>query len=375
MTLNIKESTNSWTQYPTVGYYLETLPEDTKVEIRDKNNNVEWIGRAGYAPVYMDHIELTNVEDGPYGLVINKKITKEKMGMVNTLNINEGYALAWQEFDRNDRVITKTKEFKTEQARENFITKLEDKSNFYQILAFDDEGMDESVNIKTESVKTVNVGSSIGSWSSPVYYGSAIAPYEQFNKLTIGNYVVSAYYTEESVLNNPDSFKFKLIVKGYNEQDVNCVFDMGTATFTCYGREFIVDYEPLSAVITNSTTETEMWDITDAYMEDCAKTLVDCIESNVKTESIHSRIKESKSRKLVESPELKKVNVTSAKKSFENGQTVYLLPNKVRLDNAWIKPFAIDDSQGRTFDKVVNDYKYYNCNSETGNNVAYYIEG
>lgn len=69
------------------------------------------------------------------------------------------------------------------------------------------------------------------------------------------------------------------------------------------------------------------------------------------------------------------MNVTSARKSFENGQTVYLLPNKVRLDNAWIKPFAIDDSQGRTFDKVVNDYKYYNCNSETGNNVAYYIEG
>lgn len=44
------------------------------------------------------------------------------------------YEIAWQEFNRKDEVVTKTKEFKTEAALQKFAAKLEDKDNFYRTL-------------------------------------------------------------------------------------------------------------------------------------------------------------------------------------------------------------------------------------------------
>lgn len=49
------------------------------------------------------------------------------------------------------------------------------------------------------------------------------------------------------------------------------------------------------------------------------------------------RILTTESRKLKEStPNLVKTTISSARKLFDKGETVYLLPNKVRLGNAWI---------------------------------------
>ncbi len=46
------------------------------------------------------------------------------------------YSICWSEFDRNDYLVTKTKDFKSEHARSKFIEKLEQKSNFNEILAY-----------------------------------------------------------------------------------------------------------------------------------------------------------------------------------------------------------------------------------------------
>lgn len=46
------------------------------------------------------------------------------------------YELAWQEFDRNNQIVSKRKEFKTEKARTTFANKLEEKASFYRILAY-----------------------------------------------------------------------------------------------------------------------------------------------------------------------------------------------------------------------------------------------
>lgn len=43
--------------------------------------------------------------------------------------------VAWQEFDKNDRLVTKRKSFKTDRAMEKFIEKITEKDNFYTILA------------------------------------------------------------------------------------------------------------------------------------------------------------------------------------------------------------------------------------------------
>ena len=85
----------------------------------------------------------------------------------------------------------------------------------------------------------------------------------------------------------------------------------------------------------------------------------------------------TESRKLKEStPELVKTTVKTARKLFDNGDTVYLLPNKVRLGNAWILPFAVSQAtaDGHSFDNIINSYSYYNCNSEVGNGISYYKE-
>lgn len=87
---------------------------------------------------------------------------------------------------------------------------------------------------------------------------------------------------------------------------------------------------------------------------------------------------ESKTRKLKEADTtFVKITVTTAAKMFNNSETVYFLPNRVRLDNAWIKPFAVnlDMAQGKSFENIQNSYSFYNCNKETGTGIAYYREG
>lgn len=63
----------------TVGKYLETLPETQIVTIYNSNNNIEYHGKAGYAPVYFDFVELTNTaeaDEHPGDILINVQETK-----------------------------------------------------------------------------------------------------------------------------------------------------------------------------------------------------------------------------------------------------------------------------------------------------------
>lgn len=45
------------------------------------------------------------------------------------------FEVAWQEFNKSGRLVTKRKSFKTAEAMEKFIEKLFEKDNFYNILA------------------------------------------------------------------------------------------------------------------------------------------------------------------------------------------------------------------------------------------------
>lgn len=69
----------------------------------------------------------------------------------------------------------------------------------------------------------------------------------------------------------------------------------------------------------------------------------------------------------------RRVPKSVARVVFDNGDNVYLLPNKVRFDNAWIKPYRFDYTNELSFDSAVNAYIYYNCNRETGLSCAYFI--
>jgi hypothetical protein len=46
------------------------------------------------------------------------------------------YSVRWQEFDRQDRAVTKEKHFTTAKARDKFADKVQDKSNFWRFCAW-----------------------------------------------------------------------------------------------------------------------------------------------------------------------------------------------------------------------------------------------
>ena len=81
----------------------------------------------------------------------------------------------------------------------------------------------------------------------------------------------------------------------------------------------------------------------------------------------------------------KKINKPIARKMFNNGITIYLLPCKVSemaLNSdieTWGHPVSINitkdqlDSKHNKFDRAINEYCFYNCNAELGYYPHYYV--
>lgn len=68
-----------------------------------------------------------------------------------------------------------------------------------------------------------------------------------------------------------------------------------------------------------------------------------------------------------------KIDKREARKEYNNGNVVNLLPSKAVPGSIWITPVSISNACGKDFDTVVNEYAYYNCSKETGLRVTYYI--
>lgn len=78
----------------------------------------------------------------------------------------------------------------------------------------------------------------------------------------------------------------------------------------------------------------------------------------------------------------KRVNKATARKLYNQGCTILLLPCNVSesaLDgnNCWVKPVIISvdtcDEMFNKFDRTVREFQYYNCNSELGYYPHYYV--
>ena len=80
----------------------------------------------------------------------------------------------------------------------------------------------------------------------------------------------------------------------------------------------------------------------------------------------------------------KKVTKPTARKLFNRGVEVYLLPSKVNAFivfdknyEGFIQPVVIshkEDGGENQFDRTVNEFEYHNCNSEMGYYAHYYIK-
>ena len=73
---------------------------------------------------------------------------------------------------------------------------------------------------------------------------------------------------------------------------------------------------------------------------------------------------------------MKRINMTQARKMYNEGTSIYLLPSKAVPGSIWIFPVKIShDIQAQCdFDTKVNAYRYYNCTAETGKRVHFYVE-
>lgn len=81
----------------------------------------------------------------------------------------------------------------------------------------------------------------------------------------------------------------------------------------------------------------------------------------------------------------KRVNKATARKMYNHGCSILLLPCKVResaiydstSSNLWVRPCEINiiesSSFENKFDMAVNNFEYYNCNAELGYYAHYYV--
>lgn len=85
----------------------------------------------------------------------------------------------------------------------------------------------------------------------------------------------------------------------------------------------------------------------------------------------------------------KRIRKTMAKRLYNEGKKLYIVPCKVFPDfNAmWVKPFELQYTEEmkqrdieypaiafeHTFDSRINSFEYYNCNYELGYYTAFYI--
>ena len=78
-------------------------------------------------------------------------------------------------------------------------------------------------------------------------------------------------------------------------------------------------------------------------------------------------------------------SITTAKKLFEAGTKIRIVPHKINPNNVWglyadIKKIdsvplesIYDIKYYNDFNRIVNDFRYYNCSNETGLYCSFYL--
>lgn len=69
----------------------------------------------------------------------------------------------------------------------------------------------------------------------------------------------------------------------------------------------------------------------------------------------------------------KKVDKRVARKLFDAGGVVHLAPCKANPRVDWVGLISVSKELAG-FDTVINEFEYYNCNTELGKRAAYYVE-
>lgn len=69
-----------------------------------------------------------------------------------------------------------------------------------------------------------------------------------------------------------------------------------------------------------------------------------------------------------------KITRALAKKMYDNGEEIMVIPNRVRPDSILASWTRKPENEDGDFDKLCNAVFYYNCSPETGMKLAYYAK-
>ena len=69
-----------------------------------------------------------------------------------------------------------------------------------------------------------------------------------------------------------------------------------------------------------------------------------------------------------------KVTKALARKMYNEGEEVMIIPNKVRPNGMLASWTRKPDNEDGDFEKLCNAIFYYNCSPETGMNLAFYAK-
>ena len=76
--------------------------------------------------------------------------------------------------------------------------------------------------------------------------------------------------------------------------------------------------------------------------------------------------------------DLVQISTKEARKLFNKGNTIWLLPSRLNVNNPYFLPIAynrkvfIELGGSLDFDCLVTNFKYLNCNTATGLHVSFY---
>lgn len=121
------------------------------------------------------------------------------------------YGLRWTETDRNDQIVTKEKDFKTEKQRAKFIAKLEEKGNFIEVVAYSDPEPAPAPTTKTSGVFKV-----VTDRNPDFYYVCAssqieIAFRDYMNWVTKGKAPKAIQKEADKHNRNPEIFRYEIL--------------------------------------------------------------------------------------------------------------------------------------------------------------------
>lgn len=69
-----------------------------------------------------------------------------------------------------------------------------------------------------------------------------------------------------------------------------------------------------------------------------------------------------------------RVSKKAAEKAYNAGKTVLLAPVNANMNYIFFPGVYVDNTGEEGFNRIINGFEYYNCNSELGHYTKYFIK-